>query len=147
MMKLKVKHDVNVEFERVYRDRITGFTGKCAATAKYVFGCDQVQLITQANSDGKYESGWFDDERLIDVEAEKAVVRSSRRGGPQRAGSLTERLGLICEQLEQWKADVLAHESSSAHTHCERISMAEQTEYTQEQITAWLRDHPGCAWT
>jgi hypothetical protein len=80
----------DIEFERLYRDRISGFKGKCTGFASYVSGCDQVLLVPQVGSDGKADGGgWYDDERLIDVEAEQAVKRTSRRGGPQQAPSRT----------------------------------------------------------
>jgi hypothetical protein len=80
-MGLKIEHDVAVEFERVYRDRITGFTGKCVGTVMYVSGCNQVLLAPQVKTDGSFaDSQWFDDERLIDDENDKAVPRTSSRG-------------------------------------------------------------------
>ena len=77
---------VNVEFGKVYRDRITGFEGKCIGVCSYISGCDQVLIVPVVDKDGKLvEGAWFDDERLIDVEAEVAVERSSLKGGPQPA--------------------------------------------------------------
>lgn len=76
----------DVTFEKTYRDRITGYEGICTGIARYVSGCDQVLLVPKVKADGKYENGtWIDDERLIDVEADQAVARTSRRGGPQQS--------------------------------------------------------------
>ena len=75
-----------IEFEKVYRDRITGFEGKCTGFCSYISGCDQVLLVPGLDKDGKHQTGlWFDDDRLIDVEAEQRVQRTSSRGGPQEA--------------------------------------------------------------
>lgn len=77
-----------IEFERLYRDRITGFEGKCTGFASYISGCDQVLIVPGLDKDGKHQQGlWLDDDRLIDVELEKKVQRSSRKGGPQQAPS------------------------------------------------------------
>ena len=66
-----------IEFEKVYRDRITGYTGKCVAFVSYISGCDQVLLVPGIDKDGKFPDGkYFDDDRLIDVEAEKRVART-----------------------------------------------------------------------
>lgn len=70
-----------LSFEKEYRDRITGFTGFCVGLCFYVSGCDQALIVPKVDKDGKYQEGrWFDDERLIDVEAEQRVQRSSIRG-------------------------------------------------------------------
>ena len=75
-----------IEFEREYRDRITGFVGKCTGFTRYVSGCDQVLLQPSLDKDGKRQDGiWIDDERLIDVEAKKAVKRTSTRGADMPA--------------------------------------------------------------
>ena len=74
-----------VEFGRVYRDHITGFTGKCTGKVQYISGCDQVLLMPTVDEKGDTRKGeWFDDERLIDVEAAARVQRTSRKGGPQQ---------------------------------------------------------------
>lgn len=73
----------DIEFEKVYRDRITGFQGACTGIARYVSGCDQVYLVPKVGNDNKpAEGAWFDDDRLIDVESEKRVERTSLKGGP-----------------------------------------------------------------
>jgi hypothetical protein len=77
-----------IEFDRVYRDRVTGFVGTCTGFASFISGCDQALLAPKVDREGKHQEGrWFDDERLIDVENEQAVERTSRRGGPQQASS------------------------------------------------------------
>lgn len=73
-----------VEFGREYRDHITGFTGRCTGKVSYISGCDQVLLQPPVDEKGDLREGkWFDDERLVDVEAEQRVERASSRGGPQ----------------------------------------------------------------
>jgi hypothetical protein len=80
----------DVEFGRLYRDYVTGFEGKATGFCSYISGCDQVSLSPGLDKDGKWQEGrWFDDDRLIDVKAEKAVKRTSRKGGPQQAPSRT----------------------------------------------------------
>jgi hypothetical protein len=70
-----------IEFEREYRDRITGFVGKCTGFCRYISGCDQVLLQPSIDKDGKRQEGiWLDDERLIDVETDEPVERTSTRG-------------------------------------------------------------------
>jgi hypothetical protein len=45
-----------------------------------------VLLVPKVDKDGKHQYGhWFDDDRLIDVELEQRVERTSARGGPQQA--------------------------------------------------------------
>jgi hypothetical protein len=77
-----------IKFGRLYRDDLTGFEGRCAGFTSYISGCDQVLLVPRVDKDGKHQYGhWFDDDRLIDVELEQRVQRTSSRGGPQQAPS------------------------------------------------------------
>jgi hypothetical protein len=69
-----------IEFEKVYRDRISGFEGKCTGFVSYISGCDQVLLHAGIDKDGKMRTEWFDDDRLIDVAAEKRAQRTSAKG-------------------------------------------------------------------
>jgi hypothetical protein len=79
-----------IEFGKKYRDRITGFVGTCTGKAQYISGCDQILIVADDKGDGKFPgSTWIDDERLIDVESEQAVERTSRRGGPQDSPART----------------------------------------------------------
>jgi hypothetical protein len=79
-----------VEFGRLYRDHISGFEGKATGFCSYISGCDQVLLMPGLDKDGKRQEGvWFDDDRLIDVELEEKVERTSQRGGPQQSPSRT----------------------------------------------------------
>lgn len=81
---MSVTHDLNVVLGKVYRDSITGFTGTCTGTCKYISGCDQVLLVPKVKDDGTYIEGhWFDDVRLVDPYTGKPVERTSERGGPQ----------------------------------------------------------------
>lgn len=73
-----------IEFGKVYRDSITGFEGICTGKSQYITGCDQILIVPKVDNEGKFQSGqWFDDSRLVDVEAEKAVATSQKPGGPQ----------------------------------------------------------------
>ncbi len=79
-----------VEFGRLYRDHITGFEGRCTGFSSFISGCDQVLLSPTVDKDGKHRNGiWLDDDRLIDVETEEKVERTSERGGPQQAPART----------------------------------------------------------
>ena len=74
-----------IEFGKTYRDHITGFEGKCTGMCQYISGCDQVLLSPAVDEKGGYRSGqWFDDERLVEVESNLRVARTSRKGGPQQ---------------------------------------------------------------
>ena len=78
------KKSPSIKFGREYRDKISGFVGICTGKSQFISGCDQVLLIPKVGADGSYKDGqWFDDDRLIDVESERAVERTSSRGGPQ----------------------------------------------------------------
>src|ERR1700677_3737096 len=73
---------------RLCRDDLTGFEGRCAGFTSYISGCDQVLLVRRVDKDGKHQYGhWSDDDRLIEVELEERVERTSTRGGPQQASS------------------------------------------------------------
>jgi len=77
-----------IKFGKLYRDRITGFEGVCTGFSSFISGCDQVLLHPKVGPDGKREDGlWIDDDRLIDVEAEARVARTSRKGGPPQGPS------------------------------------------------------------
>lgn len=79
-----------IEFGRLYRDEITGFEGRATGYCSYISGCDQVLIVPTLDKEGKHRAGmWFDDDRLIDVEAATAVRRESGRGGPEQAPSRT----------------------------------------------------------
>jgi hypothetical protein len=79
------EHFPIIEFGKEYRDRISGFVGVCTGKSSFISGCDQVLLVPKIGEDGSYKDGhWFDDERLISVESERPVQRTSRRGGPQQ---------------------------------------------------------------
>ncbi len=73
-----------IEFGRRYRDRISGFEGTCTGKSSFISGCDQVLLTPSVDEKGAHREGhWYDDERLIDIEMEKPVERTSRKGGPE----------------------------------------------------------------
>jgi hypothetical protein len=81
---MKTKAAPGIEFGKKYRDDITGFVGTCTGKCSYISGCDQVLLVPPVDKDGKRVGGeWFDDDRLIDIEAEQRVARTSTKGGPQ----------------------------------------------------------------
>jgi hypothetical protein len=45
-----------------------------------------VLLAPNVDKDGKIQDGhWIDDDRLIDVELEQKVERTSSKGGPQQS--------------------------------------------------------------
>jgi len=89
-LKGKRRKAPEIELGKVYRDSISGFEGVCTGFSSFIAGCDQALIAPKVDKDGKHVSGrWFDDMRLIDVEAEKKVKRTSTRGGPQQTPSRT----------------------------------------------------------
>lgn len=70
------------------RDKITGFQGICTGHAKYLYGCDQYNIVPKSKAeDGKLgDSYWFDEGRLEvvgpGVSAEE--VKGQKPGGPNR---------------------------------------------------------------
>lgn len=77
--------EADVVFGRTYRDRISGFVGTATGFCSYISGCDQVLLVPPAKDGELKAAHWFDDERLIDVATEKAIRRTSRKGGPEQS--------------------------------------------------------------
>lgn len=80
----------DIEFEKEYEDRITGFKGFCVGISRFVSGCDQVLIVPRVKESGEYQSGqWFDDDRLVSVETGEHVERTSAKGGPNPTPSRT----------------------------------------------------------
>lgn len=58
-----------IELGRRGRDIITGYSGICMASARYLTGCNQVMLVpTELDEKGNRREGeWFDDVRVEPV--------------------------------------------------------------------------------
>lgn len=70
-----------IEFGRMYRDKITGFEGVCTGKQYISSGCDQALLTPKKGKDGKFESYWFDVQRLKPVGNEVIVLDNGRTPG------------------------------------------------------------------
>lgn len=70
------------------RDKVTGFQGICTGHAKYLYGCDQYNIVPKAKIDeGKLgDSYWFDQGRLeiVGPGISQADVTAEKPGGPNR---------------------------------------------------------------
>lgn len=70
------------------RDKITGFEGVCTGYAKYLYGCDQYNIVPKAKvGEGTLESPqWFDEGRIevIGPGVSADEVQGSKPGGPNR---------------------------------------------------------------
>jgi len=69
------------------RDKITGMTGITTGKCKYLFGCDQYNIVPKIQADGKLpDAQWFDEGRLeiIGPGIHAAEVSSKIPGGPNR---------------------------------------------------------------
>ncbi len=73
--------DRSVVLGERYRDSITGFEGVAVSSATYLYGCIRVQL-ERADKDGKSESDYFDEQRLVLVPAGDPVATTATSGGP-----------------------------------------------------------------
>ena len=66
---------VNFTLGHKYRDRVLGIEGVAVAAARYLTGCDQIQLASR-DANGMPYSQWFDVTRI------EGVVVEERPGGP-----------------------------------------------------------------
>lgn len=58
------------EFDRKFRDRVTGFEGVCTGIAHYMDGTTQALLAPKVDDTGLLrDSKWFDAGRLEDADA------------------------------------------------------------------------------
>lgn len=64
-----------------YRDTITGFEGTATSRSVFLFGCVRIQL--ECGNDGKAESEWFDEQRLVTVNRAEKPAPTATSGGPQ----------------------------------------------------------------
>jgi hypothetical protein len=73
-----------IQLGQVYRDSITGFQGTATAVTIYLYGCRRVAL-ERGDKDGKSETEYVDEQRLVHVESEMAVASPATAGGPHDA--------------------------------------------------------------
>jgi hypothetical protein len=63
-------------------DTITGFSGTITGFAAYLTGCNQYLMHTKADKAGKFESNWFDEQRLkIDMKSKPVVINNGSNPG------------------------------------------------------------------
>jgi hypothetical protein len=56
----------DVEFGRVYRDKVSGFSGVAVAITKWQYGCVRVSLQPKVGDDGKLNSSETFDEGSLE---------------------------------------------------------------------------------
>jgi hypothetical protein len=66
---------VNFTLGHTYRDSVLGIEGVAVASARYLTGCDQIQLASR-DANGMPFSQWFDVTRI------EGVMVEERPGGP-----------------------------------------------------------------
>ena len=71
----------DVEFGRVYRDKVSGFSGVAVAITKWQYGCVRVSLQPKVGDDGKLNSSETFDEGSL----EEITPREKTTGGPTPA--------------------------------------------------------------
>jgi len=75
---------MDIEFGKSYRDTITGVEGRAVGSARYMNGCERVQL--EWAKDGDVKSEWFDTQRLELVATGERQGAAVRAGGPPTRG-------------------------------------------------------------
>lgn len=71
-----------IEFGVKYRDGVTGYEGTAEAVTEFHYGCLRIQL-ERADKDGKPETEWFDEQRLVKVDTNMRAGSHSGAGGPR----------------------------------------------------------------
>lgn len=66
------------------RDTITGFQGVAVGRTAWLYGCDRIGVEPREMKDGKpIDIVWFDEARLVVVEAGTVRVAPTVTGGPR----------------------------------------------------------------
>ena len=67
------------------RDKITGFEGITTGHCKYLYGCNQYNIVSRVKDGKPSECFWFDDGRieLIDEGIDAESVKGTDNGGQQ----------------------------------------------------------------
>jgi hypothetical protein len=69
----------------IAQDKITGFEGRVTGHCDYISGCNQSLLQPAIDKDGKFqEAHWFDDQRLVLLDAEPLRLDNSKTPGPDK---------------------------------------------------------------
>jgi len=67
------------------KDTISGFTGILTARTEWLYGCIRVSIEPEVLHEGKpIEAQWFDEERVVELEAPIEITPSESTGGPQK---------------------------------------------------------------
>ncbi len=73
---------MSITLGNTYTDNLTGFTGVATGHAEYLTGCAQTLLQPRgADPTKRPESEWFDDQRLVPVQAEQVTLDNGRTPG------------------------------------------------------------------
>lgn len=66
-----------------YTDRVTDFRGTAVAIVEYLNGCRQADLVSKVDKKGEVQNRWVDEQQLIPVGADAAIIAIAPTGGPQ----------------------------------------------------------------
>ena len=70
------------------KDIYTGFEGTATGRTEWLYGCTRIAIEPTELHEGKpIESVWFDEQRVVEVEAQAPIVsptNSATSGGPQK---------------------------------------------------------------
>lgn len=73
---------MKAELGNSYSDKITGFKGVAIGRVEYITGCNQVLLSPKVAEDGSIRSAeWFDEQRMVAVDAEKITLDNGSTPG------------------------------------------------------------------
>lgn len=70
-----------IELGEKVKDSVTGFKGTVTARAEYLTGCRQYAVTAKTVGNKIAESGWYDEDRLLD--SVKKKTKKKNVGGPQ----------------------------------------------------------------
>lgn len=73
------------EFEKTYRDRITGYEGVATARTEYAFSNNVSVRLTAIGKDGRPEEVWISDACLEEVRPKDNLGFHSDNDGPHAA--------------------------------------------------------------
>ena len=71
-----------IKLVQTVRDTITGFVGVVTGRAEYLTGCTQCVIVPTLGTDGNFrESCWFDEQRLVVLDAPIITLDNSETPG------------------------------------------------------------------
>jgi hypothetical protein len=73
---------MEIKLGKMYRDKITGFTGMATGCATYITGCSRAGLEPAYSGKGTpTEAQWFDVQRLVEVESASVNLKNGKTPG------------------------------------------------------------------